>query len=110
MDDMKPTYQADKSVVKNDLSPVGSKSDPCANTHNGKFVSFNGKKLVSTCSEGKIHTHRVAPNAIVRFDGTVCQSAEFKPGTKIRLTIGADKKQFVTEIEAFKRLFEFAQS
>lgn len=110
MDETKLMNPAEKAVGRNDFSPVGSKSDPSAKTHNGKFVSFNGKKLVSTCSEGKIHTHRVAPNATVTFDGAVCDSAEFKPGTKIRVTIDADRKNFVTEIEAFKRQFEGEQS
>ena len=110
MDDTKLMNPAEKADGRNDFSPLGNKSNPIAKTHNGKFVSFNGKKLVSTCSEGKIHTHNVAPNAIVIFDGTVCQSAELKPGTKIRLTIGADKKPLVTEIEAFARQFKCAQS
>ena len=94
MEYTKPMYSAEKATERNNFSPVGSKSNPSANTHNGKFVNRNGKKLVSTCREGKIRTHRFAPNAIVTFDGTVCEPAELEPGTKIRFTIDVDNKAF----------------
>ncbi len=70
-----------------------------SNSHDGKFVSVSGDKLVSNCNDGNQHHHTLAKDAKVTCDGKVSKLADLKAGTPIRLTTCQDDRNMVTAIE-----------
>ena len=101
-----------KTDNKMGTMPAGAstKADACANTHDGKVVSISGSKLVSSCKDGKEHSHTVAKDAKVTCDGTVCRTEDLKAGAKIRLTTKPDDKNMATRIESLQKHTEFAKT
>ena len=79
-------------------------------SHEGTVVSFIGNNLVTTCSEGKEHSHTVAADANVTCDGTVCRTQDLKPGAKLRLTTKSDDIHMATRIESLHKHVNFAPS
>lgn len=80
-------------------------------THEGKFVSITGDKLVMTGNTGETeHSHILATDAKVTCDGVVCKTEALKAGTRIRVTTSTTKagKQEATRIEAIDKNESFA--
>ena len=76
----------DKSEVKKDK--IAGKS------HDGRVVSITDAKLVMTNMEGKEeHMHALTADAKVTCDGKVCKAADLKPGMRIRVTTGFERRR-----------------
>ena len=73
-----------------------------SNTHDGKFVSVAGDKLISNCTDGNKHHHTLAKDAKVTCDGKAGKLADLEAGTPIRLTTCKDDRNMVTAIECGK--------
>ena len=73
-----------------------------SNTHEGKFDSLSGNRLVSHCSDGNQHHHTLAEDVVVTCDGKSSKLADLKAGTPIRVTTCKDDKNRVTAIECGK--------
>jgi hypothetical protein len=69
-------------------------------THEGTVVKAGDGKLTMK-SEGKEHTHDVAPNAKITCDGKECKLSDLKEGYKVKVTTTDDLKT-ATRIEATK--------
>lgn len=82
-------------------------------THDGQVVSVTGNTVVMTAKgapDGTQHTHTLAAEAIVTLDGQVCQPADLKPGTKIRVTTAANQPSVATAIEAIVKQAQFVDT
>ena len=106
------TNPGKKADVKKATMPAGTSTKPesCGNMHEGKIVSISGTKLVTSCPDGKEHSHTVAADAKVTCDGAVCRTEDLKAGSKIRLTTKPDDKLVAIKIESLKKHTEFAKS
>ena len=78
------------------------------NTHDGKVVSITGDKLVMTGKDGQEHSHKLTANAKLTLDGKVCQAADLKPGTRIRVTTEGADKSVASQIEGLDKNLDFA--
>ncbi len=77
------------------------KNELFANTHDAKFVSITGNKLVMTGIRGKGEkTCTLTADAEVTCDGTVCKSTDLKPGMRIRVTSESDDPDTAIRVEA----------
>jgi hypothetical protein len=86
-----------------------SKNEMFANTHDGKFISLKGDKLVMTMTKGKEeHTHTLISAAKFTCDGKVCKATDLKPGMKIRVSTQAKDPHSATRIEAIDKNEAFA--
>jgi hypothetical protein len=79
-------------------------------THDGKLVSVTSDKLVMTGKDGNERSHTLARNVRVTVDGRVCQPADLKSGTKIRVTTRNAEQPLVIRIEGFDKDPAFAAS
>lgn len=85
------------------------KNELFANTHDGKFVSLEGDKLVMTESKGKEEQTRTTIAEVkVTCDGEVCKASDLKPGMRIRVTTQSKDPHAAIQIEALKDNPEFA--
>jgi hypothetical protein len=89
---------------------VSTKTATSPNMHDGKIVSVLGNKLVSTCHEGKQHSHTVAADAKVTCDGATCKTEDLKPGAKIRVTTKPEDQHTATKVESLQKHHEFAKT
>ncbi len=89
-------------------APAWAAKDAHESTHDGKFVSVSGNKLMMTNKDGKEHSHTLAADAKVTCDGKACKAADLKAGTKIRVTTKNDDTKAVTRIEAIDKHETFA--
>jgi len=69
--------------------------------HEGTFVKADANQLFMKDADGKEQTHNMIKDTPVTCNGTVCKASDLKPGFKIKVTFGTDKK--VTKIEATSR-------
>jgi len=67
-------------------------------THEGTFVKGDAKAFTMKGKDDKEHSHDLAADAKVTLDGKDAKIGDLKAGTKIKVTLGADKK--ATKIEA----------
>ncbi len=79
-------------------------------THDGKLVSVTSDTLVMTGKDGNERSHTLARNVRVTMDGRVCQPADLKSGTKIRVTTRSAEQTLVIRIEGFDKHPAFAAS
>ena len=79
-------------------------------THDGKLVSVTSDKLVMTGKDGYERSHTLARNVRVTLDGRVCQPADLKAGTRIRVTTRNADPPLVIRIEGFDKHPAFAAS
>ena len=79
-------------------------------THEGKLVSITGNKLVMTNQDNKEHSHTLTDDAKLTLDGKVCQAADLKPGTRIRVTTPVADKSMANRIEGIAKNREFASN
>ena len=100
-----------KTEDKKGATPAAASTKPMSKscTHDGKIVSVAGNKLVSTCEEGKQHSHTVASDAKVTCDGAVCKTEDLKAGAKIRGTTKPEDKHTATKVESLQKHAEFAK-
>ena len=91
-------------------APAWAAKDAHESTHDGKFVSVSGNKLMMTNKNGKEHSHMLAADAKVTCDGTVCMATDLKAGTKIRVTTKTDDKNVATHVEAIDKDANFANT
>ncbi len=68
-----------------------------ADTHEGTFVKADGNKFTMKGTDDKEHSHDLAADAKVTCDGKDCKITDLKAGTKLKVTLGADKK--ATKVE-----------
>jgi hypothetical protein len=74
-----------------------TKANP--NTHEGTVVSGADGKLVVKGTDGKEHTHNVAPDAVITSDGKAVKLNQLKVGERVRVTLN-NGTNTVTRIEA----------
>jgi len=67
-------------------------------THEGTFVKGDAKSFTMKGKDDKEHSHDLAADAKVTVDGKEGKITDLKAGTKIKVTLGTDKK--ATRIEA----------
>ena len=79
-------------------------------THDGRLVSVTSDKLVMTGKDRTERSYTLARNLIVTLDGTVCQVADLKAGTMIRVTTRNAEQTLVIRIEGFDKHPAFAAS
>lgn len=79
-------------------------------THDGKVVSIAGDKLVMANKEGKEHSHTLARDVRLTLDGKACKAADFKAGTRIRVTTRGADQQLATRVEGLDKNPEFASN
>jgi hypothetical protein len=73
------------------------------NTHMGTFVSAKGDKEFTMSTEGKEHSHVLAPDAkIIGADGKEGTLANLKAGQKIRVTTKEGDMKTATRVEVVK--------
>ena len=85
---------------KTQLRQQGPGHGHCARNSDGKIVSVTGDKLVMSNHEGKECCHTVAKDAKLTRDGTECNRADLKVGSKARVTTKKDDHNIATGIEA----------
>jgi hypothetical protein len=74
------------------------------NTHEGTFVSAEGKKFTMKDKEGKEHEHMLAADAkCLDRDGKPCKLAHLKKGDRIRVTTRDGDKKTATKVEVLKQ-------
>ncbi len=78
-------------------------------TFDGKIVSLTGDKLVMKNHEGKECSHTLAKDAKLTRDGTRCNAADLKVGSRSRCTTKKDDRNVVTGIESLEKHAEFAK-
>ena len=100
------TNTEDKKIVM----PFGAapKSETFGDFHDGTVVRVSGDRLVMASPEGKEYSFRVATDAFVCCDGTICPADDLKVGSKIRVTPKADDINVATKIESLVNEVDFA--
>lgn len=78
------------------------------NTHDGKVVSITAEELMMTGTDGKEHSHALAPDAKLTLDGEACQASDLKAGMRIRVTLKNADSQEAINVEALEKNPEFA--
>ncbi len=106
----KPEACATTTAKPEACATTAGKPEACGNTHDGKFVSISGSKLVMSGQDGKEHSHTVAADAKVCCDGAACGTGDLKVGSQIRVTTQTDDKNVATKIESLDKQAKFAQS
>jgi hypothetical protein len=76
--------------------------------HDGKIVSITGDKLVMMSTQGQEHSHTLTADARLTLDGNVCEAADLKPGTRIRVTTHGADKSVANRIEGLDKNPDFA--
>lgn len=67
----------------------------------GKVIQVHGSTLMMTNHDGKTLFYTLATDAKFTWNGQVCQAADLKPGTKIRVM--TDKRRnMATSVEALE--------
>jgi hypothetical protein len=89
--------------MKEAMHSATNSATPSA-THDGKVVSVAGDKLMTTCGEGKQHSHTMAKDAKVTCDGHASKIADLKAGTPVRITTSKDDKNIATAVESGKHI------
>lgn len=77
-------------------------------THDGKVVSITADELVMTGTDGKEHSHALAPDAKLTLDGETCKASDLKAGMRIRVTLKSADSQEAINVEALDKNPEFA--
>jgi hypothetical protein len=100
------TNVGDKKIVV----PFGAapKSETFGDFHDGTVVSISGDRLVMASPESKEYSFRVATDAYVCCDGTICPAEDLKVGSRIRVTTKADDINVATKIESLVNQVDFA--
>jgi hypothetical protein len=98
---MQTTHEPNKTAPH---TAAEHKQEHCSTTHDGKIVSVTGNKLVMSNKEGKECSHTLANDAKLTRDGSHCNAADLKVGSKIRVTT----HNVATAVEALDKHAEFA--
>jgi hypothetical protein len=69
-----------------------------AGTYEGTFVKAEDNKIYLKGFDGKDQVHDLEAKPAVTSDGVACKIADLKPGVKVKVTVGENKK--VNKIEA----------
>jgi tRNA-binding EMAP/Myf-like protein len=69
-----------------------------AGSYEGTFVKAEDNKIYMKGLDGKDQVHDLEAKPTVTSDGVTCKIADLKPGVKIKVTVGENKK--VNKIEA----------
>jgi CTP-dependent riboflavin kinase len=109
------TEGADQSVVNrveafDKTAHVAKTANVTKNHHDGKVVRFTDNRLVMTDLQGQEHSHTLMANAKLTLDGEVCEAADLKPGTKIRVTTRGTDRSVANRIEGIDKNPDFASS
>lgn len=79
------------------LALADKKPQEEGNTHEGVFVKADDNKLYMTEKDEKEHVYDLEAKPAVTSDGTSIKLTDLKPGMKLKVTVGANKK--VNKIE-----------
>lgn len=90
------------------LVQTPSDVEPRGDFHDGVLISVSDDNFVMQCPIGNRYSYRVAHDAYVCRDGTICQIGELQVGSKIRVSPKSDDKTVVTKLEALVNQVDFA--
>jgi len=113
-DDLKPgarirvtTPAADKTMASH-IEAIDQHKDFAVKSHDGRFVSITGEKLVMTNKAGQEHSHAMSADAKVTLDGKISKASDLKPGLRIRVTLENDAPHAAARVEAIEKNLDFA--
>ena len=92
------------------ISTAWGANETTESTHDGKFVSLSGIKMVMTNFKGKEHSMLLSLEAKVTCDSQECKASDLMPGMKIRVTTLNGDKKVATHIEALDKNQMFANT
>lgn len=78
---------------------AASDKTACSNQFEGEVVRVSGNTLVTKCSQGNEHTYQLDSDADLSCDGTDCEVADIKVGSKVRVTTKQNDQKAATCVE-----------